>query len=119
MADMMVFGPLMMVFGFVVTLLVVFVVLHFVVGSIGGNAMRPSCDGASQRDNVEAPRDQRDPLEIVRERYARGEIDHDELERYLDDLVVDERSRRWVGNPPGVNQPQPPARRATRRGCWL
>lgn len=114
---MMVLGPLMMVFGFVVLLLVVFVVLRFVVGGIGGNAMRPSCGAGSQRGNLEAPKDQRDPLEIVRERYARGEIDHDELEHYLDNLVVDERPRRSVGDPPGVNQPPPPARRATRRGC--
>jgi uncharacterized membrane protein len=113
---MMVFDPLMMVFGFVVMLLVVFVVLRFVVDGIGGNAMRPSCGAGSQRSNLEAPTDQRDPLEIVRERYARGEIDHDELERYLDNLVVDDRPRRSVGDPAEVNQP-PLGRRATRRGC--
>jgi uncharacterized membrane protein len=28
-----------------------------------------------------------DPLAVVRERYARGEISHDELDRYLDTLL--------------------------------
>lgn len=81
----------MMMFGFVV--------LRFV---IGGNAMRPFRRAGSQQGNREAPKDQRDPLEIVRVRYARGELDHDELEHYLDNLVVDERPRRSVGDPPGV-----------------
>ncbi len=98
---MMVFGPFVMVLGFVVVLLAVFVVLRFVVGGIGGNAMHPSRGTGSRRENLEAPRDQRDPLEIVRERYARGEIDHDELERYLHNLVVDGQPRRSVGDPPG------------------
>jgi uncharacterized membrane protein len=100
-ADMMGFGPIAMIFGFVVVLFAVFMVLRFVAGGIGGNAMRPSCGAGIQRGDLEAPRDQRDPLEIVRERYARGEIDHDELERYLSNLVVDERPRRSVGDPPG------------------
>jgi len=113
----MVLGPLVMVFGFVVVLLAVFVALRFVVGGIGGNAMRPSCGAGSQRGDLEARSDQRDPLEIVRERYARGEIDHDELERYLDNLVVDGQPRRSVDDPSGVNQAPPPARRASRRGC--
>lgn len=50
-----------------------------------------------------ATTDQRDPLETLRERYARGEIDEAEFERRLEDLLetdpdesasrVDERSR--------------------------
>ncbi|MDA8354792.1 MAG: hypothetical protein M0Z95_00460 [Actinomycetota bacterium] len=48
----------------------------------------------------EAPK-ARDPLEIVRERYARGEIDHDELERYLDHLLTSEQPRRAAAGPPG------------------
>jgi len=106
----MVLGPLVMVLGFVVVLLAVFVVLRFVFGGIGGNAMRQSCGAGSQRGNLEAPRDQRDPLGIVRERYAQGEIDHDELERYLDNLVVDGEYRRAVSDPSGVSQAPPPAR---------
>ncbi len=88
---MMVFGPLAMLLGLVIVVLVVVVVLRFVVGGFGGNTLGRSSDAANQGARLEAPRDQRDPLEIVRERYARGEIDHDELERYLDNLVVDER----------------------------
>lgn len=106
----MVLGPLVMVFGFVVVLLAVFVALRFVVGGISGNAMRPSCGAGSQRGDLEAPRNQRDPLQVVRERYARGEIDHDELERYLDNLVVDGQPRRTVDDPSGVSQAPPPAR---------
>ncbi|MHB1509307.1 MAG: SHOCT domain-containing protein [Acidimicrobiales bacterium] len=98
---MMVFGPLVMLFGFVVVVLAVFVVLRFFGGGTGGNAIRPSSGTGSRRENLEAPRDQRDPIDIVRERYARGEIDHDELERYLHILVVDGQPRRSVGDPPG------------------
>ena len=88
---MMVFGPLAMLLGFVIVVLGVVVVLRFVVGSFGANTLGRSSDAAQQGRRLEAPRDERDPIEIVRERYARGEIDHDELERYLDNLVVDER----------------------------
>ena len=34
-----------------------------------------------------------DPLTIIRERYARGEIDHEELERRLADLLDSEPTR--------------------------
>ena len=95
---MMVFGPLAMLLGLVIVVLVVVVVLRFVVG---GNTLGRSSDAANQGARLEAPRDQRDPLEIVRERYARGEIDHDELERYLDNLVVDERRGRPGHTPRG------------------
>ena len=96
----MVFGPLVMLFGFVIVLLGVIVALRFVVGT-GGNAFHPSWGHRSHRADLEAPRGQSDPLKIVRERYARGEIDHDELERYLSNLVVDERPGRSAGNPAG------------------
>lgn len=37
-----------------------------------------------------------DPVTVLRERYARGEIGHDEFERYLDHLVRTEPpSARW------------------------
>ena len=98
---MMVFGPLAMLLGFVIVVLGVVVVLRFVLGSFGGNTLGRSSDAAQQVRRLEAPRDERDPLEIVRERYARGEIDHDELERYLDNLVVDERPGRPGHNPRG------------------
>lgn len=93
---MMVFGPLAMFLGLVVVVLGVVVVLRFVVGGFG-NTLGRSSDAAHHGARLEAPRaprDERDPLEIVHERYARGEIDHDELERYLDNLVVDERPGR-------------------------
>ncbi|MDA8183223.1 MAG: hypothetical protein M0005_11600 [Actinomycetota bacterium] len=101
---MMVFGPLAMLLGFVVVVLGVVVVLRFVLGSFGANTLGRSSDAANQGARLEAPsapRDERDPIEIVRERYARGEIDHDELERYLDNLVVDERPGRPGHTPRG------------------
>ena len=91
---MMVFGPLAMLLGLVVVVLGVVVVLRFVVGGFGANTLGRSSDAAHQGARLGASRDERDPLEIVRERYARGEIDHDELERYLGNLVVDERPGR-------------------------
>ena len=95
----MIFGPFAMLFGFVVVVLGVIVALRFVVGT-GGNAIGPSRRHGSHQTGIEAPREQSDPIEIVRERYARGEIDHDELDRYLSNLVVDERPGRSGGNPP-------------------
>ena len=97
----MVFGSLAMLLGLVIVVLGVVVVLRFVVGGIGGNTLGRSSDAAQQVRRLEAPRDERDPLEIVRERYARGEIDHDELARYLDNLVVDERPSRSGHTPRG------------------
>ena len=96
----MVFGSLAMLLGFVIVVLGVVVVLRFVVG-FGGNTLGRSSDAANHGARLEAPRDERDPIEIVRERYARGEIDHDELERYLDNLVVDERPSRSGRTPRG------------------
>ena len=98
---MMVFGPLAMLLGLVIVVLGVVVVLRFVVGGIGGNTLGRSHDAAHQGARLEAPGDDRDPIEIVRERYARGEIDHDELARYLDNLVVDERPGRPGRDPRG------------------
>ncbi len=83
---MMNFGPFAMLFGFVVVLLGVIVALRFVIGT-GGNAIGPSRGHGSHGMRLEAPREQSDPLDIVRDRYARGEIDHDDLERYLDNLI--------------------------------
>ncbi len=114
---MMVFGPLMMFFGVVVVLLGVLMALRFVAGGIGGEAVRPSCGARSQRGNLLAPTDQRDPLKIVRERYAQGEIDHDELEHYLDNLLVEGQPRRSAGDPSAVNDLPPLARGAKRRSC--
>ncbi|MDA8063730.1 MAG: SHOCT domain-containing protein [Actinomycetota bacterium] len=102
---MMVFGPLVMLIGFVVVLVGVMVALRFVAGGAGQGAMGPGCMGRTRTpgrrvSGLETPRPAPDPLEIVRERYARGEIDHDELERYLDNLVVDERPGRTSADPP-------------------
>ena len=70
--------------------------------------MGPGCTGRARTpgrpaSGLEAPDVPipADPLEIVRERYARGEIDHDELERYLDHLLTSERPRRAAADPPG------------------
>ena len=118
----MVFGPLVMLVGFAVVLVGVMVALRFVAGGAGQRAMGPGCMGRARTpgrpaSGLEAPKAAGDPLEIVRERYARGEIDHDELERYLDNLIVDGQPRRSVSDPSGVDQAPPPARRASRRGC--
>lgn len=101
---MMVFGPLMMLVGFAVVLVGVMVALRFVAGGAGHSAMGPGCTGRAgtprRPSGLETPKAASDPLEIVRERYARGEIDHDELERYLDNLLTRERPRRGVADPP-------------------
>ena len=121
---MMVFGSLVMLVVFAVVLVGVMAALRFVAGGAGQRAMGPGCMGRARTpgrpaSGLEAPnvRTPADPLEIVRERYARGEIDHDELERYLDNLIVDGQPRRSVSDPSGVDQAPPPARRASRRGC--
>ena len=103
---MMVFGPLVMLVGFAVVLIGVMVALRFVAGGAGQRAMGPGCMGRARTpgrpaSGLEAPKAAGDPLEIVRERYARGEIDHDELERYLDHLLTSERPRRAAAEPPG------------------
>ncbi|MHB8190937.1 MAG: SHOCT domain-containing protein [Ferrimicrobium sp.] len=102
---MMIFGSLVMVFSFIVILVGVFVALRFV----GGTAMRRSRGAGDRHESLDSPTVQKDPITIVRERYARGEIDHDELERYLGNLVKGEHPRRSFGDPPGVDQPPPPA----------
>ncbi len=101
---MMVFGPLVMLVGFAVVLVGVMMALRFVAGGAGRSARGP-CMGRARSpgrpaSGLEAPKAASDPLEIVRERYARGEIDHDELERYLDNLLTSERPRR-AADPPG------------------
>ena len=104
---MMVFGLLVMLVGFAVVLVGVMVALRFVAGGAGQRAIGPGCMGRARTpgrpaSGLEAPnvRTPADPLEIVRERYARGEIDHDELERYLDHLLTSERPGRAAA-PPG------------------
>ena len=102
---MMVFVPLVMLVGFAVMLIGVMVALRFVAGGAGQRAMGPGCMGRARTpgrpaSGLEAPKAAGDPLEIVRERYARGEIDHDELERYLDHLLTSERPGRAAA-PPG------------------
>ncbi len=96
---------LVMLIGLVVVLLGVLVALRLVAGGAGRRAMGRGCMGQARirggpAPGLEAPKPAPDPLEIVRERYARGEIDHDELERYLDNLVVDERPGRTSADPP-------------------
>ena len=103
---MMVLGPLVMLVGFAVVLVGVLVALRFVAGGAGQRAMGPGCMGRARTpgrpaSGLEAPNAAEDPLEIVRERYARGEIDHDELERYLDNLLTSERPHRGAADPPG------------------
>ncbi|MHB8293350.1 MAG: SHOCT domain-containing protein [Acidimicrobiales bacterium] len=83
---MMIFGPLFMLFGFMVAVLGVVLLLRLVTGA-GASTSGHSCGRAAEGRPTEARRDEHDPLDIVRERYARGEIDHDELERYLANLL--------------------------------
>ena len=102
---MMVFGPFVMLVGFAVVLLGVIVASRFVAGGAGQRAVGPGCMGSARTpgrpaSGLEAPKAAADPLEIVRERYARGEIDHDELERYLDNLLTSERPGRASADPP-------------------
>ena len=102
---MMVFGPLVMLVGFVVVLVGVLVALRFVAGGTGQRAMGPGCMSRARTpgrpvSGIEAPKAAADPLEIVRERYARGEIDLDELERYLDKLLATERPGSASADPP-------------------
>ena len=102
---MMVFGPLVMLVGFAVVMLGLIVASRFVAGGVGQRAMGPGCMGRDRTPGrpapgLETPKAAADPLEIVRERYARGEIDHDELERYLDHLLTSERPGRTSADSP-------------------
>jgi uncharacterized membrane protein len=102
---MMVFGPLVMLVTFAVVVLGVVVASRVVAGGARRRAVGPGCMGRARTpgrpvSGLEAPKAAGDPLEIVRERYARGEIDHDELERYLDHLLASERPDRAVAEPP-------------------
>ena len=107
---MMVFGPLVMLVGVAVVLLVVvllgvMVASRFVAGGGGQRAIGPGYMGGARTpgrpvSGLEAPKAAADPLVIVRERYARGEIDQDELERYLDHLLASERPGRASATPP-------------------
>lgn len=93
---MMFFIPLIVLFGVIMALRLFTGTGHGAGASCG--TMRSSCGTASRRTRFETPKDERypledkrDPLKIVRERYARGEIDYDEFERYLDTLLAHER----------------------------
>ena len=102
---MMVFGPLVMLVSVVVVLLGVMVASRFVAGGGGQRAIGCGCMGGARTpgrpvSGLEAPKAAADPLEIVRERYARGEIDQDELERSLDHLLASERPGRASATPP-------------------
>jgi hypothetical protein len=103
---MMVFGPLVMLVTFAVVVLGVVVASRFAAGGTAQRSIGPGCMGRSRTtpgrppSGLEAPKAAADPLEIVRERYARGEIDHNELERYLDHLLRSERPHRAVADPP-------------------
>ncbi|MDA8281938.1 MAG: SHOCT domain-containing protein [Actinomycetota bacterium] len=102
---MMVFGPLVMLVSVVVVLLGVIVASRFVAGGGGQRAIGCGCMGGARTpgrpvSGLEAPKAAADPLEIVRERYARGEIDQDELERSLDHLLASERPGRASVTPP-------------------
>lgn len=69
-----------------------------VVGAVGGarviKGMRGQTDGPPAlqgRPGVEQHAGQLSPLEQAKERYARGEIDHAELEQLLDALLRNDR----------------------------
>ena len=81
--SMTVVGPFMMLVGLVVIVLIARV---FFYGGISRNLR----DRRDERVNPETFVKNRDPLEVVRERYARGEIDHEELEQYLSNLLRSE-----------------------------
>lgn len=82
--SMMVVWPFLMLFGLV---LIVLIVRAFSYGGTSQN-LRKHRD---ERFDPETFVKKRDPLEVVRERYARGEIDHEELEQCLSDLLRSER----------------------------
>ncbi len=81
--SMMVVWPLMMLVGLVVVVL-------FARAFFYGGTSRNLRNRRDERSNPETFVKKRDPLEVVRERYARGEIDHEELEQYLSNLLRSE-----------------------------
>lgn len=91
---MMMFDPLAAVFGFTVILSAALLGLRIIGGGIRDNESGP----ASDRAGIRACPGDRDPLEILRERYARGEIGYEELERSLDNLVVHSHGRAFSEN---------------------
>jgi uncharacterized membrane protein len=111
--DMRFIGSFVMVFSLVVLLVGVFAVLRLARGIARGR----SIGAGDKHGNFDPPTDQKDPIAIARECYARGEIDHDELERYLGKLVKGEHPRRSFSDPPGVDQSPPRVRLARHRGC--
>lgn len=80
--------PLMIVMPLV--MLAGFVFLAWMVGGMLGvgprSARRAHHDLQPQADRQESG-GREDPLAVMRERYARGEIGHEEMDRYLDRLL--------------------------------
>lgn len=71
----------------------VFALTAIIIGVLGFAYLKTDVDqisdwGSSQSSSETDP--QEDALTILRERYARGEIDQDEFERRLDDLLETE-----------------------------
>ncbi len=81
--SVMVVGPFMVLIGLVAAALIV---RSFYFGGTSRNLQ----DRRDKRASTETFAKKRDPLEVVRERYARGEINHEELEQYVSNLLRSE-----------------------------
>ena len=66
------FGPIMMVIFFALLVGAIILILRLIGVDMGGNAGSGGGGGAARKDD--------DPLEILRMRFARGEIDREEFE---------------------------------------
>ena len=82
------------VMGLMMLLFMLIVAGAVIVGAFGGGRVLKGLKGrAAQpssltgRPGVETPAGQPSALEQAKERFARGEIDHAELDRLLDDLI--------------------------------
>lgn len=76
------------VMGVVMLFLMLIAAGVLIAGALGGWRVIAGLRAAPQlRSNVEQPAAQLSALEQAKERYARGEIDHAELERLLDVLL--------------------------------
>lgn len=90
---LMIVMPLVMLAGFAV-------LAWMVSGMLGVRSRRPR----DVQPPVSRPEStaREDPLAVVRERYARGEIGHEELDRYLDRLLRTDPAE--SGHPPRPRQ---------------